>query len=213
MTPATTTPLDDAGAGFSGVRLLGVTRRYGDVVVLANMDLDLETGTVTAVMGPNGCGKTTLGRVVLGLDAPDEGEVEGLTGKGRAAVFQEDRLCSQLSARDNVRLVLPRSDWDQVNEHLRLVGLTGRLMAQPVSELSGGQRRRVALIRALAGNAQVVVLDEPFAGIDTEVIPQVLQYVKDRARDKAVMLITHDTAHAKVLGARVVRLPALAVKA
>ena len=191
----------------SDIKLRNVRRQFADLVVLDAFDLTLEAGTVTALRGPNGSGKTTVTRLVLGLDAPDAGTVEGNQGRLRAAVFQENRLFAHLSPLANVRLVLDRSDWTSAEEHLRLVGLTGATILTPVGKLSGGQRRRVAIVRALAGTADLVVLDEPYAGLDVEGKPAVQEYVRERVTGRTTLLITHDSDEAAWLGAREVRMP------
>jgi NitT/TauT family transport system ATP-binding protein len=186
------------------VALRAVTRRFGDQVVLDRFTLELADGSVTALTGANGVGKTTVGRLVLGLDTPDAGQIEGLAGRRRAAVFQENRLCEHLSAVGNVRLVLPRSAWDRPEADLRALGLDDTALGKPVSELSGGQRRRVAMARALVNGADLVVLDEPTTGVDAESKPAIMRFLAERLSGCTVLLITHDAAEAECLGARVV---------
>ena len=191
------------------ITLRGVTKRFGDQVVLDGLDLDLADGGATAVMGANGSGKTTLGRLLLGLAAPDAGTVTVPAGLRRAAVFQEDRLCEQLTAVGNVRLVLDRSVRARaVHDELRRVGLDHDSLAKPVRDLSGGQRRRVVLVRGLMAEADLVVLDEPFTGLDVDAKVLALEYVRERCAGRTTLLITHDVADATFLGARVVRLGA-----
>ena len=189
------------------IALRGVTKRFGDEVVLDGFDLDLAPGALTAVMGPNGSGKTTLGRLLLGLERPDGGTIVGLEGRRRAAVFQEDRLCEQLTAVGNVRLVLDRATpASDVVDELHQVGLDDESLAKPVRELSGGQRRRVAIVRALIVRADVVVLDEPFTGLDVEAKVALMSHVRERCAGRTTLLITHDRAEAEWFGARVVEL-------
>ncbi len=189
------------------VVLRSVRRQFAELVILDGFNLTLEAGKVTALRGPNGTGKTTVARLVLGLDAPDAGTIEGHLGRLRAAVFQENRLFAHLGALANVRLVLDRADWLTAEEHLRRVGLTGAILATPVGKLSGGQRRRVAIVRALAGHADLVVLDEPYAGLDVEGKPAVQAYVREQVQGRTTLLITHDSSEATWLGAREVRMP------
>jgi NitT/TauT family transport system ATP-binding protein len=188
------------------VALRSVTRRYGDAIVLEDFDLELDEGQLTAIMGPNGCGKTTIARLILGIDSPDGGTIDGLGGRRAAAVFQEDRLCDHLSAVNNVRLVLDHHDRTHAEDHLRRAGLDDEALDRPVRTLSGGQRRRVAIVRALAGDADLVVMDEPFTGIDGESKASLMDYVRDRLRGRTALLITHDSREVKRFGARVVRL-------
>lgn len=194
------------------IRARGLRKTFGEQVVLDGLDLDLAPGTVTALVGPNGSGKTTVGRILLGLTTPDAGTVHGLDGRRRAAVFQENRLCEQLSAVRNVRLVLDGGDraarTTRAIAELRRVGLDDPSLRKPVLDLSGGQRRRVALVRALAGDADLVVLDEPFTGLDPESRAQALTYARERCAGRTVLLITHDPADAAWFGAAVVHLGA-----
>lgn len=191
------------------IGLRKVSKRYGDQVVLDHLDLELAVDGVTAVMGPNACGKTTLARLLLGLEEPDDGAVVGVAGLRRAAAFQEDRLCEQLTAVANVRLVLDHSfPESEVVAELGRVGLVGEALTKPVRELSGGQRRRVAIVRALVAPADLVVLDEPFKGLDTAAKPVVMDYVAARCGGRTVLLITHDAVEAERFGAQVVSLGA-----
>jgi NitT/TauT family transport system ATP-binding protein len=190
----------------AAVTLNAVSKRYGDHVVLSGFGLVLEPGRVTALTGPNGIGKTTVARLLLGLEAPDAGTIDGLDGLRRSAVFQEDRLCAHLDAISNVRLVLDRERRAVAEEELALVGLEGEDASKPVRELSGGQRRRVAIARALAAPSDLVVLDEPFTGLDAETKPAVMAYVRERIAGRTAVLISHDPAEVKFFGARVVRL-------
>lgn len=189
------------------ITLRGVTKRFGEQVVLDRLDLDLADGAVTAVMGPNGSGKTTLARLVLGLTAPDAGTISGTAGHRGAMTFQEDRLCDQLTAVRNVRLVLDRSvPASAVEAELRRVGLDGESLTKPARDLSGGQRRRVAIVRALMADADLVVLDEPFKGLDADGKSVLMAYVRERRADRTMLLITHELSEAEYFGARVVDL-------
>lgn len=177
-----------------------LTKRFGANLVLDSLDLSLADGATTVLMGPSGSGKTTLANILLGLVRPDAGTLSGMNGTRLAAVFQEDRLCEHLTAAANVRLVLhdvgPDHGRDAVRTELAAVGLREEELGKPVAQLSGGQRRRVAIVRAMMAQADFTCLDEPFKGLDAATRDQVISYVKDRLADRTALLITHDPAEA-----------------
>ena len=178
-------------------------KSFGGQAVLRDLSFTAGPG-ITCVMAPSGSGKTTLLRILLGLERPDSGTGEGLAGKRVSAVFQEDRLLEHLSAEGNLRFVLGREyDLKAARALLDRLDLpdTG---AQPVREFSGGMKRRLALARALLAPFDVLLLDEPFTGLDQENRARALAAIRETAGDRPVLLVTHDTADAE--GAPVVRL-------
>ena len=184
--------------------LENVKKSYENKVVLENITLEIPEGQTTCIMGASGCGKTTLARLLLGLEKPDGGKIEG-RGDKMSAVFQEDRLCETLSATQNVRLVYPEGDEKEALALLFALGLEGHT-DKPVSALSGGMRRRVAIARALFAPFDLLVLDEAFTGLDEETKADVLTFVKQKCEGKTLLLITHDEDEAKVLAHRVFRM-------
>jgi len=122
-------------------------------------------------------------------------------------VFQDDRLVEHLGAVGNVHLVLRGWLEQAVADELVALGLPPQSLQVPVRALSGGQRRRVALVRALLAPSHVLVLDEPFTSLDTDAKRVATAWVRDRLGDRATVLITHDVAEAQALGAYVMRLP------
>lgn len=184
--------------------LENVKKSYENKVILENITLEIPEGQTTCIMGASGCGKTTLARLLLGLEKPDGGKIEG-RGDKMSAVFQEDRLCETLSATENVRLVYPEGDEKEALDLLFALGLEGHT-DKPVSALSGGMRRRVAIARALFAPFDLLVLDEAFTGLDEETKADVLTFVKQKCERKTLLLITHDEDEAKVLAHRVFRM-------
>ena len=187
------------------VRLQNITKSFGDRTVLRDLSLTFLPGAVTCVTGPSGCGKTTLLRLLAGLETPDAGTVEGTEGKA-AFVFQEDRLCEDHSVLGNIRLVTGKSmSPPEIRRHLAEVGLE-EAADRPVRELSGGMKRRVAIVRAVCYPADLVLLDEPFGGLDSALRTRVMTYVSERCRGRTLILVTHDLSEAAFLGASVIRL-------
>jgi len=185
------------------VRLRGVSRAFGDVVVLDHLDLDLRAGEFVALLGHSGSGKTTLLRALAGLDPGVTGEIR--TGGTPAVVFQDPRLLPWRSVLQNVALGLRDRDPQTRARHaLAEVGLEGREDAWP-RQLSGGQRQRVALARALVREPDLMLLDEPFSALDalTRVSAQALVNELWQRHQPAVLLVTHDVEESLLLADRV----------
>ena len=185
---------------MNDITLTKLCKAYGANKVLENFSTVIPAGKVTCMMAPSGRGKTTLLRLVMGLEQPDSGTISGMTGLKLSAVFQEDRLCENLSPVANIRLVCPRRSHQDIASAMSNVGLSGCLN-QPVRELSGGMRRRVALLRALMADYDILILDEPFKGLDSETKLGVMEDVLRRSQGKTVILVTHDPEEAKALKA------------
>lgn len=174
----------------------GLYKAYDGVPVLENVSFTAETG-ITCLMAPSGAGKTTLLRILLGLEKADAGEIRGLEGVRLSAVFQEDRLLEHLSARENLGFVLGADHHaDTADALLAALGL-GDTDKKPVRLFSGGMKRRLALARALCVPFDLLVLDEPFAGLDGENRARALAVIRTRAAGKTVLLVTHDPADAQ----------------
>ena len=194
------------GAGVA-VRLAGVSKSYQDTPVLDDLSLDVPAGGFVSLIGASGTGKSTLLRLVAGLEPSTAGSVELSGPPGRApmvrTMFQEDRLLPWRRVEGNVRLGLPRRSAG-VSELIGAVGLAGRERSWP-ADLSGGQRQRVALARALVHQPDLLLLDEPFGALDalTRVRMQLLLEALWRDRPCTVLLVTHDVDEALALSDRV----------
>jgi len=196
-------PEGNADSGETVVRLKNVSRSFGDVPVLHEIDLEIEPGEFVGVLGRSGSGKTTLLRILAGLDEGATGEIR--TGQVPAVVFQDPRLFPWRRALQNVTLGLHDSDpVGRARRALVEVGLEGRDDAWP-RQLSGGQRQRVALARALVREPDLLLLDEPFSALDalTRVSAQQLVSRLWEAHRPAVLLVTHDVEESLLLADRI----------
>ena len=185
-----------------------LTKQFGEKVLFRDLCLTVEGPAV--LWAPSGWGKTTLLRILMGLDTPTAGRVRGV---GRAAaVFQEDRLCPQLTALQNVTLVLPGSEKqyrEQIKADFQRLGMDAAALALPAARLSGGQKRRTALLRALWAPSDTLLLDEPFTGMDPDILAAAAALLRTRCGTEPVLLATHDREAIRLLGWPVVELEAM----
>ena len=171
-----------------------VYKDFGRGPVLRDVSLTVRQGETVCLMGPSGLGKTTLLRCVAGLERPESGSVTGVPER-LGYVFQEDRLCGVFSAVANVR-------------HLEELGLAGSAR-RPVSQLSGGMRRRVAIARAVCAGPQLLLLDEAFKGLDDQCRRDTVAYIRRHTPGASLLCVTHDPEEAALLGGRCLDLSAL----
>ena len=189
------------------IKLENVTKKYGDIVVLEEISLSAAKGERIALVGASGRGKTTLLRVMAGLEKVDGG---GLECDGKIAyMFQEARLLPWESALDNILAVLTKEDFALANKYLDAVGLSDAASKYP-HELSGGMAQRVALARffafAEATDAEILLLDEPFSALDGDTADKMISLLDDFAKGKTLILVTHDKSHTDALGAKIIEI-------
>lgn len=181
------------------MKIQHLCKSFDGKMVLDHVSLTLESGGTACLMAPSGRGKTTLLRCIAGLETPDSGQITDLPER-IAYVFQEDRLCDGFSAVDNIRLVTGKALGEgEIRRHLEQLGLAGSL-DQPVRKLSGGMRRRVAISRAVCFGAGLLLLDEPFKGLDDEARQQTADYILRHRGAAAILCVTHDREDAAALG-------------
>ena len=175
-----------SAGGGSELYLENIYKSYGENQLYEGFNGFYEKGQVYYFRTPSGSGKTTLFRMIAGLEMPDEGQVLKI---GRVAyAFQENRLCEAYSAVKNLELV--SGNTIEAGRHLGSL-LTEEEMQKPCSQLSGGMRRRVEVARAFASQREIVLLDEPFAGLDEENRRKMQEYIAENGRDKVVLIASH----------------------
>ena len=185
-----------------------LTKQFGEKTLFRDLCLTVDGPAV--LWAPSGWGKTTLLRILMGLDTPTAGRVQGVSRA--AAVFQEDRLCPQLTALQNVTLVLPGSEKqykEQIKMDFQQLGMDAAALALPAARLSGGQKRRTALLRALWAPRDTLLLDEPFTGMDPDTLAAAAALLRTRCGTEPVLLATHDREAIRLLGWPVIGLEAL----
>ena len=175
---------------------INLCKSYDGRTVLQNVCFQLKTGGHYALMGPSGSGKTTLLKLMMGLEKPDSGEIRLPAGTRFSVVFQEDRLLEQLTAVANVRLVSP-APVEAIRTMLLEMGIAPDSLPEPVGAYRGGMKRRVALCRALLAQYDVLLLDEPYKGLDEDTRQRAMDIVQRETRGKTVVLVTHDPREAE----------------
>jgi ABC-type Fe3+/spermidine/putrescine transport system ATPase subunit len=206
------------------LRLVGVTKRFGQRTVVDNVSLDVAEGETVALLGASGCGKTTTLRLVAGLEEPDSGEIwiagERVAANGKnlvppgargvGFVFQDLALWPHLTVAGNLEFVLSstgvpkRERAERVNDTLRLMRID-RFAGNYPGGLSGGEQQRVAIARAIIANPCLLLLDEPMSSLDAELKTDLIAELKrlQGALDATTVYITHDRAEALAVGRRV----------
>ncbi|MBE6053836.1 MAG: ABC transporter ATP-binding protein [Clostridium sartagoforme] len=168
-----------------------LSKKYNDKVVLNKFNIIFKDKSISFIMGTSGIGKTTLVKILMGLEKADSGKITGISDKKISAVFQEDSLCENLSVLLNIKLVCEDITNSQIEDALELLDLKECLYKR-VRELSGGMKRRVAILRALLYDYDLLIMDEPFKGLDKGTKTKVMDFVINEINDKSAIIITHD---------------------
>lgn len=188
------------------MEIRNLSKSYDGKTVFSGLNLSLEEGGAYCLMAPSGAGKTTLLRILLGLETADFGTVSGLEGKRMAAVFQDDRLLEGRSALQNLLFAVgDRRPVSELNEAL-LKLLPENALTKQVCDFSGGMRRRVEILRALLAPSDVILMDEPFSGLDIQTKRETAAVINGYASGKLLIVATHSPEDAGLLNAAVIRL-------
>lgn len=193
------------------IQIVNVSKKFDNKTIFKNLTMEFEEGNTTSIMAPSGFGKTTLINMISGLDKNYEGRINfaKIKQKDIIVMFQEDRLIENLSVFKNLKLVSKNTN--KIVELLIDFELESKI-DEKVSKLSGGEKRRVALIRTLLTNKKVMILDEPFNGLDDMTKKKVFAYLKkyQKENDKTFILVLHDHNDANMISDKIIQLDALA---
>ncbi|MDF2942921.1 MAG: hypothetical protein K0S01_1779 [Herbinix sp.] len=188
------------------IQFAHLSKKFNNKVLFTDLNMVFIEGQINCIMGASGIGKTTIINILMGLVKPDTGKILGIQGKRIACVFQEDRLIEHWDAVKNVRLVCDKMvSTEVIKQDLIEVGLMED-RNKPVKNYSGGMRRRVAIVRAMLAKSDIVILDEPFKGFDETLKFQVINYVKQRAKGKTIIVVTHEKEEVQTLEANLITL-------
>ena len=196
---------------MDGIKLVNVSKFYTvdkeSIKVIDKIDLSIPENKITVILGRSGCGKTTLLRLVAGLENFEQGEIIGVESKRKAYVFQEDRLMPWLDVKSNITFGIHKNEIDnsRINEIIETVGLEKFYNAYP-SQLSGGMKQRVSIARAFAYNPDFIMMDEPFSALDyftREQMQNELLRIHERLKC-SILFVTHSIDEALILGDNIV---------
>lgn len=180
------------------IRFEDVSFAYrGEKPIIEHFNLEIRDKDRVCLFGPSGRGKTTLLRLLMGLERPAAGKITGVEGLRLSAVFQEDRLISGKTVLENAVFFSEEKTARPILERLGL----GDVLDSLPADISGGQRRRAALGRALAHPFDLLVLDEALTGLDEAAAENCLALIDELCRDRMLVMVTHDRTHAETLGA------------
>ena len=190
------------------IRIENLSKSFGDKKVLDSFSELIEDKEHVGISGESGNGKTTLLRIIAGLEKKDSGKLEGYKAEDISFMFQEPRLFSSLTALDNVACVMKgriKDNREKARAILERLSLSDSLSLYP-SELSGGMQRRVALARALVCDRSIVILDEPFESLDETSRLGAIELVKEYCKEKTLLIVSHDKNDIEMLCDREIKI-------
>ena len=185
------------------ININNISFSYGEKNVIKDFSLKIEQKDRVCIFGASGCGKTTLLRILLGLETPQSGRVEGIEKLKPSVVFQENRLLPFKTVLQNVAVI--GADENSAGFHLTALGLSDVCNEYP-AKLSGGMQRRAAIARALSADYDYLVLDEPFSGLDKNNIISAARHISQSLGDRPLIIVSHSAAEAELLGAQIINI-------
>ena len=183
------------------IKINNLTKKYEDKTVFENFSTEIEFDDILFITGESGLGKTTLIRMIAKLEKPDSGSIECDESK-ISYMFQEDRLIPFVSVLKNLTAVCSE---EKAIKYLEKVGLSNEKNNSPLS-LSGGMKRRISLIRALCFDSNLVILDEPFKGLDEKLKESIYELIIDESKSRKFIIVSHDKSDIDKLGGKIYNL-------
>ncbi len=181
------------------IEIRNIHKNFGKDLIFEDLSFDIPLNERLAIMGPSGSGKTTLLRILIGLDKDFTGDISGLKDMKKSFVFQEERLIKHLTPIENIKIVNDNLKDEYIKGEMLKVNLADSYYKK-VSELSGGMKRRVSLLRGLLYDFDLIFLDEPFKGLDVENRNNVINYINEEYKNKSIILVTHDVHEVELMG-------------
>lgn len=185
------------------IKLQNISFAYGEKQIIKDFSLNIEKGDKICLFGQSGCGKTTLLRLILGLEKLNEGKISIEDGLKPSIVFQENRMLPFKSVIENI--ILFGATKETALQNLKALGIKETANLKP-NELSGGMERRAAIARALSQDFDYLLLDEPFTGLDETNLEICAKHILEVAKDKPIILITHSQEEAELLNAKIIKM-------
>ena len=174
------------------MKIKNLSKSFGDKIIFDNYSLTIEDNKTTFIMGESGCGKTTLLRILAGLDSDFSGEISSI--ENMSYVFQEPRLFPSLTVEKNISIVKENTQMS-VNEILKILELENEAKSYPET-LSGGMKMRIALARALYYDGDTFIMDEPFSALDDATKERILPKIFELLKNKTVIIVSHNIEEA-----------------
>lgn len=189
-----------------GIVVKNLNKSFNGKNVINNFSATFTEDKITCIMGKSGSGKTTLLNIFASLIEPDNAEILDIS-ESVSYVFQENRLCENFSALTNVKITLNNKKItdEDIKENFRMVGIDDAY-SKPVSSFSGGMKRRVAIVRAVLADSKVLLLDEPFSGLDDITKKKVIEYIINGSKNRTVIITTHDISDIDQFSANLINL-------
>ena len=185
------------------MKIKNLYKSFGEKLIFDNFSLEIPEQKTTFIMGESGCGKTTLLRIIAGLDKEFKGEISSDFNR-ISCVFQEPRLFDALTVKQNLEIIENHS-YMSINDLLEIVELNGEEDSYP-STLSGGMKMRLSLARALRYNGDLFLMDEPFSALDENMKSRIIPRVFDLLKNKTVLIISHDQDEASKYADKIINI-------